>query len=230
MSPILVLHIAGGTLGLLSGAVAIVLRKGTNRHRLAGDVFVVSMLTLSGTGAYLAILKFQPPNILGGTLTFYMVATAWVTGRRISEPRLFNWAALCLATAIAVVEMICGSEAATSPTGMKYGFSPVPYFIFGSVALIAAAGDLRVLWHGLSNSHRIARHLWRMCFALFVAAISIFLARQQLFPAILRKTGALVLLSFLPLLLMIYWLIRVLRPRRSEIDVSQPRQEALAAK
>jgi hypothetical protein len=48
-----------------------------------------------------------------------------------------------------------------------------------------------------------------MCFALFIAAASIFLARQHLFPAVLRKTGALSLMSFLPLVLMIFWLVRV---------------------
>jgi hypothetical protein len=59
------------------------------------------------------------------------------------------------------------------------------------------------------GTQRIARHLWRMCFALFIASASIFLARQQLFPALFRKTGALYLLSFLPIILMIFWLIRV---------------------
>jgi len=62
---------------------------------------------------------------------------------------------------------------------------------------------------GVSGAQRIARHLWRMCFALFVASGSIFLARQRLFPVILRKTGVLLFLSFLPLVLLIFWLLRV---------------------
>ena len=61
----------------------------------------------------------------------------------------------------------------------------------------------------ISATQRLARHLWRMCFALFVAAASIFLARQQVFPALFRKTGVLFFLSFLPLILLIFWLIRV---------------------
>jgi hypothetical protein len=48
-----------------------------------------------------------------------------------------------------------------------------------------------------------------MCFALFIASGSLFLARQQLFPAWMRKTGSLVLLTFLPLMVMMYWLIRM---------------------
>jgi hypothetical protein len=49
-----------------------------------------------------------------------------------------------------------------------------------------------------------------MCFALFIAAASIFLARQQVFPAVLQKTGVLIFLSFLPLILLIFWMFRVL--------------------
>jgi hypothetical protein len=76
--------------------------------------------------------------------------------------------------------------------------------------VLASVGDVRMLVRrGISGTQRIARHLWRMCFALFIAASSIFLARQQVFPALLQKTGVLVVLSFLPLILMIFWLIRV---------------------
>ena len=48
---ILFLHIAGGTLGIISGAVALLSRKGGRMHRLAGKVFLVSMLTMATIGA-----------------------------------------------------------------------------------------------------------------------------------------------------------------------------------
>ena len=74
----------------------------------------------------------------------------------------------------------------------------------------ATASDIRLLVRGgISGTQRIARHLWRMCFAFFIAAGSIFLARQHLFPTILRKTGTLYLLTFMPLILMVFWLIRI---------------------
>jgi hypothetical protein len=210
-SVLLPLHIIAGTLGMLSGFVAVFLLKGSRRHGLVGKVFVIAMLCLSASGTFLAVMKSQPGNILGGTLTFYLVATAWITARRRDEePGIFDCAALLVALAVGVVEMTYGFEATISPTGLKYGYPPGPYFAFGSVALLAATGDVRMLVRrGISGTQRLARHLWRMCFALFVAAASIFLARQQLFPALLQKTGVLVFLSFLPLLLMIFWLIRV---------------------
>jgi uncharacterized membrane protein len=69
-SPVLRLHICAGIAGCLAGFVAISLRKGSRQHALAGTVFVISMLTLAASGVYLATLKSQPGNIVGGTLTF----------------------------------------------------------------------------------------------------------------------------------------------------------------
>jgi len=61
----------------------------------------------------------------------------------------------------------------------------------------------------ISGTQRIARHLWRICFAFFIASASIFMARAHLFPAIMRRTGTLYLLSFFPLIMMMFWLIRI---------------------
>ena len=209
--PILVLHICGGALGTLSGFIAIFLRKGSRQHGLAGNVFVISMASLSLTGIYLAVMKSQPGNILGGALTFYLVTTAWMVAQRRNEGTgLFDWGALLIALAVGAVTVAYGVEAAYTPTGLKYGDPAGQYFFLGSVAWLAATGDVRMLVRrGISGTRRIARHLWRMCFALFVASASIFLARQHLFPVFLRKTGVLFLLSFLPLGLMIFWLVRV---------------------
>ena len=137
-SLLLPLHIIAGTLGMLSGFVAVFLFKGSRRHGIAGNVFVIAMLALSASGVYLAIMKSQPGNILGGTLTFYLVATAWLTARRRNgEPGVFDWGALLVVLAVAVVEVTCGLEAAASQTGLKYGYPPGIYFFMGSVALLA---------------------------------------------------------------------------------------------
>jgi hypothetical protein len=208
---ILDLHIVSGTLGMLSGFVAVFLRKGSRRHGIAGNLFVISMVSLSLTGVYLALMKSQPGNVVGGTLTFYLVTTAWLAAKRqAGKPGMVDCGALLVGLSLAAVELTWGAEAAMSPTGLKYDYPPGPYFFMGLVAGLAAVGDVRMIaGRGIAGTRRIRRHLWRMCFALFIASASIFLARQHLFPAFMRKTGMLMLLSFLPLVLMIYWMIRV---------------------
>jgi uncharacterized membrane protein len=212
--PILILHIIGGTLGMFSGFVAVFLRKGSRWHGLVGNVFVVSMLSMAAAGVYLATMKSQPGNILGGTITIYLVATAWATGRRRDNTAqkigFADRLGLLVILAVAVTEVTFGLQAAYSPTGLRFDYPPGPYFFMGSVAVLATIGDVRlIVGGGISGAQRIARHLWRMCFALFIAAGSIFLARQHLFPAFMRKTGMLYFLSFLPLLLLVFWMIRI---------------------
>lgn len=76
-----------------------------------------------------------------------------------------------------------------------------------------------MLRRGVSGRQRVARHLWRMCFALFVASASKFLARAHLSPVFLQKTGVLFGLSFLPLGLLIFWMFRVRFAKRAMASI-----------
>jgi len=207
---LLYLHIAGGTLGILSGFPAMFLRKGFRWHRLAGNVFVISMLTMSACGTILAIRKDQVGNVFGGVIAFYMVATAALTARhRDGETSLLDWGGLLFASAAGIGMVTLGLRVASNLIPPADGVPTAMYFVFGSIALLSGAGDLRMLLRGgLCGGQRIVRHLWRMCFGLFVASASVFLARAQLFPALFRKTGALVFLTLLPPLVAIFWIIR----------------------
>src|SRR5580765_3967430 len=133
-SPILVLHISAGIIAILSGAVALSFRKGSPRHALAGKVFVISMLTMAAGAVYLAVLKHQNNNVGGGVLTFYLVATAWVTAkRRDGETSIFDWVALLIPLWSGIGGWINALEAVHSPTGSKYGVPAGMHFFLGSV-------------------------------------------------------------------------------------------------
>jgi uncharacterized membrane protein len=211
-SPILLLHIAGGITGILSGFVAMCFRKGSRGHAVSGTVFVIAMLCMSGAGAYMALMKSQAGNLMGGIMTFYMVATAWATARRRDgETSIFDWGALLVVLAFGAVLVSFGVQAVLSPTGLKDGYPPAVYLIWGFVATLSAAGDIRMLRRGgvFFGSQRIVRHLWRMCLGLFIATASFFLGQQKVFPASLRGLWIWFVPAFLPLLLLIFWLIRV---------------------
>lgn len=219
-SLILFVHICSGIAGLLSGAVAMSLRKGSRRHRVAGNVFVISMLSLGATAVYLAIMKSQMNNVFGGVLTCYLVATARRSAtNQDGKTGIFDWIALLAILTVAVAVVTFGVEAAQSAAGSKNGVPAGMSFFLGGMALLAAAGDIRMIARGVFGRQRVARHLWRMCFALFIASGSIFAARPHLFPAFMRKSGMLMLLTALPLMLMIFWLLRVRfagKPKRAQ--------------
>jgi hypothetical protein len=210
-SPLLDLHICAATITVPSGSAALVFRKGSRRHQAAGNVFFISMLIMSASGAYMGFMKQQALNVVVGVLTFYLVATAWAAvKRKEGETGLFELGAMLVALAVGAAGLIFGSEASGSATGLKDGFPGVGYFVFGSVALFSAAGDVRMfLRGGASGRQRIARHLWRMCFALLIAALSLFLGKQQHFPDAIRKTHLLNVPIILIVVSMIFWLVRV---------------------
>jgi hypothetical protein len=223
-SPILIVHICAASLGLLSGTAAISFRKGSPRHVLAGKVFVASMLTMGAVAVYLAIVRHQPNNISGGILTVYLIGTAWLTARRRDgETSRFDWVVLLIPLALGILLWTNGLKVvrsgASSPDGVPAGMM----FFMGSVCLLAAAGDVRMLVRGgILGAKRIARHLWRMCFGLFIAAGSFFLGPSnrplrllstvglaQHLPRALFSTGLYLILTILPLILLIFWLVRV---------------------
>jgi uncharacterized membrane protein len=77
-----VLHIGAGTIGLVSGTVAVFAQKGGRLHRTAGTVFFVSMLVMAVFAAWLAVaIPDQIVNLFIATFAFYLVATAWLTVR-----------------------------------------------------------------------------------------------------------------------------------------------------
>lgn len=181
-------------------------------HRSAGKVFLVTMLIMAGLGAYGALYVPEALSVLNGLLTCYLVVTGWVVvRRRPKEIRPIDYVLLLACVAIGVALMAFGIEAANSATGEKHGFPAAAYFVFGAVALTAAALDLRmILVGGVAGTHRIARHLWRMCFALFVAAASLFLGQPQVFPEQLQSTFVLAVPVLAVVVAGLYWLARVL--------------------
>ncbi|MBS7457167.1 DUF2306 domain-containing protein [Coralloluteibacterium stylophorae] len=211
-----VTHIVAGSMALVAGAVALYSAKGAGLHRASGMAFVYSMLIMSATGAVMAAFRSEGLSVVAGALTFYLVGTATLAVRRRGAgARWVDLAAMLAAFVIGAVSIQQGLEAARDPTGMRDGFPAPPYFVFGAVALMAALLDLRmVLANGVGGRHRLARHLWRMCFALFIAAASFFLGQAQVFPEPIRNVALLAVPVLGVLLTMLYWLWRVLLARR----------------
>jgi hypothetical protein len=141
------------------------------------------------------------------------VLTALLTVRRPVVLK-FPWidlGVMLVGLTVGIASVRLGLEASSGATGSTEGGLAFMYFMFGMVALLATLGDIRmILAKGIHGAHRIARHLWRMCFALLLASISLFLGQSQVFPEPLRNSGLLPIPVLLVLLLMFYWLIRVL--------------------
>ena len=213
----LILHIAAGAVALVAGYVAIFTAKGRSVHRRSGTVFVFAMLVMGAGGVTVAAVERVAPgiNVPAGLLTSYLVITALTT---VKPPRRWgpplHVGAMLLALAVGLTSLTFGFEA-VALGGMRDGIPAFPYFMFGVVGLLGVVGDLRVLRSGpLLGAPRLARHLWRMSFALLVAALSFFIGQADVFPKPIRIPGVLALPVLAVLVTMLYWLWRV-RVRRS---------------
>lgn len=215
------LHIGAGCIAILSGWVAVSASKGGPLHRKAGTVFAVAMLVMAVMATGLAIWIHQVENIAAGLLAFYFVATAWMTVRRGGgQTGLFEKAALVFVTGIALTFFLGGLRAAASPHGLD-GYASTLFFIFAGVAVAFAGLDLKVILQGgLSGAQRIARHLWRMCFAFFFASGSFFLGQQKVMPLWMHGSKVLLALGFAPLVVMIFWLLVVWLTKRFKTGAS----------
>ncbi len=169
------------------------------------------MLAMSGIGTCVAPFLPQRGSIIGGVFTFYLVATGWMTvRRRAGTVGIFEVSASCVGMAIAVAGVTFGMQASRAPSGILDGTPAIPYFVFASIAALAAALDRRmVVRGGIVGAQRIARHLWRMCLALLIAAISLFLGQSQVFPAAIQESSILYAPEVIVLGLLIFWIVRV---------------------
>jgi uncharacterized membrane protein len=142
MRTILLVHVLAGGLGLLLGYVALAASKGTPLHRKNGLLFVYVMTTMSVTGMIV--------SGVGGVAPAINIPAAALTSY-----------------------LVITSLTTVRPAAARSRPAAFPIFMFGVAALLASAGDRRMIRAGgLRGAPRLKRHLWRMCFALFIASIA----------------------------------------------------------
>lgn len=206
-------HITAGVLALVFGYTALVAAKGASLHRKSGMLFVYAMVVMSLSGALMEALEasLTSVNVVAGLVTFYFVITGLLTVR--SRSQVSPWldrAGVLLAVAVSVLAFIAGLELASRGRP-----EALPSFIFGVVGLLGAAGDVRMIRAGgLKGSRRIARHLWRLCFAMWVAAASFFWGPPNRVPEIIRIPALQAVAVLMPIAAMAYWRWK-LRTRKS---------------
>lgn len=231
MQIILLVHIVGGTLGLVSGFVALFAVKGAGLHRSSGTLFVYAMLALGVSGAVLGLAKDEPGNVVAGLLTAYMVVTALTTVRPPSRgARRLEIGAMLVGLVVGLLTLMEGvTLLGTAETQLDRVRGPMSVFL-GTFTLLCVVSDLRTLRSGgLRGAARLSRHLQRMCFALFIASGSFFLGQAQVIPTPLRSMPLLAMLSFAPLVAMVYWGWRVRTRRLRAISLAASPESRVSA-
>lgn len=206
-------HIGGGAVGLITGVVALGARKGQQIHRAAGSVFLMAMAVSYAVGAGVApfLESGQRPNFVAGIMALYLLVSGVMAARRrdvkAGAPEIIG---LIVALSITAAGLVFMQMGAASPSRTVDGSPPQAFLLFTIAGAFAALGEVHALARRqLTNASRIARHLWRMCFSLFIASGSFFLGQMQVFPEALQGSPLLYVLALAPLPIMLFWLAKV---------------------
>lgn len=136
-------------------------------------------------------------NVFIAVFASYLIVTAWLTVRREQGT-------------IGAAEKVALVVSVTSSRRSRY-FRFIAIYGFTLVLAIAALSDAKVVFlGGISGAPRIARHLWRMCVGLTLAMGSAFTnGFARLLPGRYHVPLAFFLPQFVPLALLMFWMIRV---------------------
>lgn len=205
---VLAFHVGTGMIALVAGFIAVAVRKGGTWHRRSGIVFVYAMIATGITAAGIALYEGKPA---GGLVIVYFVVTAWTAVKPLARAsRLVHITLMVLAFAFAAADYARGFTALGRPGNQIEGVPAGMMFFMGTILLVAAIGDARMIRAGsVQGARRLARHLWRMCFGLFIASGSFFLGQMKFIPEPVRFVPLIVVLGVGPLVVLLYWMWRV---------------------
>lgn len=212
----LVSHFGSALIALVAGTIALVVAKGGKLHKKSGMVFTIAMAVTGVLIVPIAAYEGNVGSVVGGILIIYFVYTAMTAVKPIPwNEGVLDVAMMTLAFAIAAVSYWYGFVAWSRPRHMLNGVPAAMRLFLATICLLAAVGDARNLYAGgLRGPRRLARHLWRMCFALFIATGSFFIGQMKFVPAPIRYTPLMFALGFAPLFVLLYWMWRVRLRRR----------------
>lgn len=195
----------------------IVAEFGNNARRSQNCRGVYALLIMGVGGSVLAIARGKESQVSAGLVIAYFMITALNTVREpTARRRRIDCAMAGVGLGLGLTGVALTVHALRAGVYYVDGTPVAAGLVARSVLLPAGLGDLRVLRTGaLRGGPRLYRHLWRMCYAFFIATGSFFLGQADEIPAVIRYWPALYVLAFTPLLALAYWAWR-LRPRRRE--------------
>ena len=172
---LLILHIIGGTIGLLSGLLNLILKKGDKRHKAIGTIFFYALMTAGFSSLVLSVMHPNHFMFIVGVFTLYMVST----GRRYiylkiigteEKAKLFDFIITYTMMITGILFIALGIL-----NLVKSNTFGIVFIVFGIISLGFVRADLKN-YKGKSviKNYWLTAHLQRMTGG-FIAALTAFL-------------------------------------------------------
>ncbi len=168
----LILHIVGGSVGLLTGMINILRKKGDKNHKLVGKIFLISMLSAGISSLILASIHPNYFLSMVGVFTLYLVGSGqlYLKGYNNTTSKIIGWTItiLMLLAGILFVGIGVLDLAKTNLFGLVF-------VSFGCLGLRFVQQDFKN-YKGQSSikNYGLVAHLQRMTGG-FIAALTAFL-------------------------------------------------------
>jgi uncharacterized membrane protein len=171
----LILHIAGGAIGLLTGLVNVIRKKGDQSHVFVGKLFFFFMITAGVSSLVLAVLNPNHFLFMVGVFTLYMVSTGnrYLSLKQLlkgQKPRSIDWT-------ITIFMLLAGLTFITLGTMslINANFFGLVFVTFGLLGLLFVRQDFQnYRVKAKAKNYWLLAHLQRMTGA-FIAALTAFL-------------------------------------------------------
>ena len=178
---LLFIHIFFGCVGLLTGTLNSIRKKGTKPHFLVGKIFVVSMLINAVAGFIMSVMHSIPFLLIIAVFSFYMVGT----GHRILS--LKNTATqgkpLAVDYFLSYLMLFFGTSFVAYGSYIVYHKNSfgIVLLVFGIISLLMVRSDFKI-YAGRSKykNYWLLIHLQRMVGA-YIAAVTAFLVTNDYF-------------------------------------------------
>ncbi|HRH51084.1 MAG TPA: hypothetical protein PLP23_20205 [Panacibacter sp.] len=182
---LIILHVAGGTLGLICGTVAAAVIKGKKAHILNGKLFSIGMITAAVSALVISNLPTHENLFLFavGGFTFYMVTTGyrivWLKRNNAVRPKVFtalDYALFAFGVCFSAFLLYMSVKGAVDGNM----FSLVPG-VFGLICLNFARMDYQ-LFMGKETIKQfwITSHITRMMGALIASCTAFLVVNVQI--------------------------------------------------
>lgn len=205
---LLAIHIASGSVALLTAAIALVTQKGGTRHIWAGRVYAAAMTLVFLTSIPLALLGSSIFLLLIAVFSFYLVFAGWRFARNYEgKPHLADWSAIF---AMGLTGLGMWGYAAVLARGGSAQW--ITMTLFGFIALALSLADIRFYRAAdTRGTRRIARHLTNMMAGTIATVTAVLVVNLETNPVWLGWVLPTILIT--PLI--VWWNFRITRRRRN---------------
>ena len=172
---ILIIHIIAGGIGLFTGTINIIRKKGDKPHRLVGKYFFYSMIINAVAGFAMSILHNNLFLLIIAVFSFYMTATGqrFLSLKKLDQgqkPKNIDWIVTLTMICFAVFFIVYGAYLIFNHN--NFG---IVLLVFGMISILMANTDIKIYKGKIKyKNYWLLIHIQRMIGA-YIAALTAFL-------------------------------------------------------